>query len=190
VPLKAPDHDSGWLLQLITVLPGAQQDEWHTVLQLNTKSGETVFRSSSVDYNQDNHTILLKHLSPWSWIGYFLGRDSKLYSYCSLFGNEVVHSEWLIPVRIVRYFKSLCEQDLDTLTKEGYVRLGDAKPLALGYKGKLSIEIECSDPWAVPSGKKAYKQDAKPVWDCKWNEVHHEYFHLSDESGEANTLNF
>jgi hypothetical protein len=90
----------------------------------------------------------------------------------------------------VRYFRVLCSQDLDTLTKEGYVGLEYPKRLALRYKGKLSIKMEYSNPWVVPLGKETYERDAKTVWDCKWNEVHHEYFHLSDESGEANTLNF
>ena len=70
VPLSAGDRDNGWLLQLKkSESSDGLPDEWQTMLEVNTKTGEVISHSSNSQYDPDSHAVYLYQL-PWlSWIG-------------------------------------------------------------------------------------------------------------------------
>ena len=63
VPLSASDRDNGWLLQLkSSEFSDGLPDQWQTMLEINTKTGEVISLSSNSQYDPDSHAVYLYQL--------------------------------------------------------------------------------------------------------------------------------
>ena len=118
VPLRARDcGDSGWLLQLKRSKPSdGLISEWQTVLELSTKTGEVMSRSSFIHYDcaRGTGTLGLDHFCRFAWLGKPLKAVGSMLCFRSLrqimyavFGKEIQHHKWRVAVHIIHGSK-LC----------------------------------------------------------------------------------
>ena len=166
VPLRARGSDSGWLLQLKqSVSSKGLPSIWHTVLELNTKTG-VISWSSSVHYHHASCTLGLDHFSLWAWVGSWFGINSELYVDYAVFGKQQQHNIWEIAVHVIYKSKVVYKALKSRLEKEAYVALKPPNTDLVRYMGEVSVKIQCMHPWKVEMGKPD-EIDAKLIWGCK-----------------------
>ena len=199
VPLKASDQDSGWLLQLKrSESSDGVPTEWHTVLELNTKTGEVMFQSSFVHYDHASGTLHLDHFSWLAWLGEALKAVGTMLGFFSprplhqilyvVFGKEIQHHKWLIAIHIIHGSKVVYESLVCKMKEEAYVELTRPNNDCIQLDGKVSICIQCLEPWQVGLGKSEVQINTKRIWKT---EQHYSCYHevmVEDRTCSADTL--
>ena len=198
VPLKASGRDNGWLLQLkrsksCDGLP----DEWHTVLELNTKTREVVSHSPFVQYDLESGTVCLNQFSWLSWIGTALQTLGSRLNSCSLreidyavFGKQIQRYKWLIAAHIIHRSKAVYISLVRKLKEEGYVELYYPNTDCIGLDGEVSFRVQCMAPWQMQQGKPEFHIKAYRVWGSGQQSSCYHQFTVEDSTCLADTLEF
>jgi hypothetical protein len=193
VPLEATDHDTGWLLQLKKVMSPASQ--WHTILELNTKTGEVLSHSSFLHYDQTQGTVHLDQFSRFAWLGKpFRAIRSKLgfnplrkINY-TVFGKQIESHKWCIATHIIHGTRVVYEALVHTLKEKNYIELTHPKSHCIRHRSTVSLCIRCLKPWHVQLGKQTTKLNTNQIWrNSQHSSCYHEVM-IEDSSFEATTL--
>ena len=197
VPLKASDTDSGWLLQLKrSETSSGVPTKWHTVLELNTKTGDVVSRSSSFHYDHASGTLLLDHFSWFAWLGEALKAVGGMFGFSSslrqidyaVFGKEIQHHKWLIAAHIIHRSKVLYESLAKKLKERDYIELSYPNTDCIQLNGEVSVQFRCLDPWQVQQGKPEVLINTNRIWaSAQHSSCYHEVT-IEDSNLSADTL--
>lgn len=172
VPIRAASCDSGWLLELKRSdsyhgLP----EEWHTVLEVNTKTGTVVSHSPFVQYDLETETLYLRKFSWLSWLGTALQSLSGSTSTSlrniqyALFGQKVECGKWKIAVHIFRGSQIFCESLALKLKQNNYVELNHPPNTdSIGLSGDLFLQVQCQPPWQLHQGESETWISTDRIW--------------------------
>ena len=200
VPLSAGDRDNGWLLQLKrSKSSDGLPDEWHTMLEINTKTGEVISHSSNSQYDPDSHVVYLYQL-PWlSWIGRPLETVGNVVGSSSsslrdinyaVFGKQIQHHKWLIAAHILHKSETVYKSLVHNLREEGYVQLNHPNTDCIGPNGEVSFQVECKTPWQVQQGKPEVQIKTSRIWGSGQHASCYHEFTVEDHTCSADTLDF
>ena len=171
VPLRSSDRDSGRLVQLKrSESSDSLPSEWLTVLELNTETGE-VMSQSFLQFDYSSGTLHLDQFSCFAWLGKpFRAIRGKLgfspvrkINY-AVFGKQVQNHKWCIAIHIIHGSKVIYESLVNNLKEKGYVELTDPKNDCIQSGGKVSVCIQCLEPWQVRLGKKDVQINTNQIW--------------------------
>ena len=196
VPLIASDHDNGWLLQLKrSESCDGLRNEWHTVLELNTDTGEVVSQSSIVNYDYLSCTLWLDHFCCFAWvgnpfraIGRKLGFSSLRKIIYAVFGKPIRSHKWYIAAHIVHGSKVAYESLVCKLKEKDYVELVHPKNACIRSGGKVSVCIRCLEPWQVHLGKSESQINSNQIWRSGQHSSSYHEVAVEDSSCKADTL--
>ena len=212
VPRIAHGCDSGWKVQLMInkCSDGVpRKTEWYPVLQLNTKTGESLKldtesgelsaepQSSFVYYDQDSGTIGLDHFCLLAWVGEALNEIGsmigcnpiRLIDY-AVFGKQIVNREcaWRIAFHTIHRSKDAFESLVRDLEKDGYVMLGYPTTEHIQSDGVVSVCIQCLEPWYRQQGKEESQINTKRIWASGQHSLCYYEVTIADSSCSADTL--
>jgi hypothetical protein len=194
VPLRAGDSDSGWLLQLKrSESTDGLPNEWHPVLQLNTKTGEVISHSSFMRYDADSRSLSLNQFSFLSWIGDALkiseGSCSLREIGYAVFGKQIQRYNWLIAVHIIHSSKVGYTSLVRKLKELGYIEFNVPNTDCIGADGEVSLKVECREPWQVQQGKEVLIKTSR-IWGSAQHCSCYHQFTIEDYTRSADTLGF
>ena len=196
VPLRAGDHNSGWLLQLKRSRSSdGLAGEWHTVLELNTETDEVVSQSSFLRFDHAHGTLHLDQFSCFAWLGKpFRAIRSKLgfnpvrkINY-TVFGKQIQSHKWCIATHIIHGSNVIYESLVRKLKEKDYVELTHPKSDCIRSRGKVSVCIQCLEPWHVRLGKKDVQMNTNQIWRSGQHSSCYHEVTVEDSSFEADTL--
>jgi hypothetical protein len=196
LPEMASDNSSGWLLRLkrSTSFHG-QASAWHTILELNTETGEVASQSSSVHYDHISGTIGLDHFCRLAWLGNPLNALSGIF--CSsplrqilyvVFGKQIQLHKWLVATYIIHGSPVVYESLVHKLKERDYVELTLPSKDCIKLDGKISLCYQCIEPWKVHMGKSEVKISTNRIWDSEQHQSCYHEITVEDNSCSANTL--
>ena len=202
VPLSTSNRDNGWLLQLKrSETSDGLPDEWHTMLEINTMTGEVISHSSNSLYDPKSHAVYLYQL-PWlSWIGKPLetvgsvvGSSSSSISLreinYAVFGKQIQHYKWLIAAHIIHKSEVVYKLLVEKLKRESYVQLNHPHTDCIGPNGKVCLQVQCKVPWQVQQGKPEVHIQTSRIWGSEQDASCYHEFTVEDHTCLADTLEF
>ena len=218
MPRIALGHNTGWKLQLMrneTSDAVPKKNEWHPVLQLNTKTGEVLKldtesgelkalpESSFVHYDQDSGAIGLDHFCSFAWlgaplraveealeaVGSMLGfLNPERYIDYAVFGQQVQSHKWHIAAHIVHRSNGAYECLVRNLKEQGYIQLKYPSSDCIQLRGVVSVHIQCLKPWRVQQGKPEVEINTKRIWGSGQHSTCYHEVTVENSSCSADTL--
>jgi hypothetical protein len=199
VPLKASDLESGWLLKLKRCESCDEvPTEWHTVLEINTKTGVVVAKSSLVQYDYTTATLLLNRFSWLAWIGEALQAVGNMIGFgffnptrqidYAVFGKKIRHHRWLISIHIIHRSRVLYESLVRKLKEKDYIELKYPNTDSISLDGKVCLHMQCLEPWQLQQGSPEVHISSDRIWgSAQHSSCYHEVT-VEDSSSSADTL--